>query len=61
MAHDLKITQTRSSISANPKQEATLRSLGLGRIGSTAERKETDQLRGQIRVIEHLVQTEEVS
>lgn len=52
----MKIAQVRSAAGANPKQKATLEALGLGRIGKTAEFKDTPQLRGQLRVIEHLVE-----
>ena len=33
----LKITQTRSAIGQSPRHRGTLRALGLGRIGKTAE------------------------
>ena len=57
----LSIRQTRSAIGANPKQAATLKALGLGRIGSTAERVDSPQLRGQLAVVTHLVNVEEAA
>ena len=51
----VKIRQTRSANGTKPNQRATLAALGLGRPGSTAERTDSPQLRGQLRVIEHLV------
>lgn len=57
----LRVRQVRSAIGANPKQAATLKALGLGRIGSSAERAETPQLRGQLAAISHLIEVEEAS
>jgi large subunit ribosomal protein L30 len=55
----LKIRQTRSTSGRKPNQRATLRALGLGRPGASAERADSPQLRGQLRVVEHLVTVEE--
>jgi large subunit ribosomal protein L30 len=52
----VKITQTRSANGSNPSQKATLKALGLGRIGKAVERKDTPQLQGQLRVVSHLVE-----
>ena len=52
----LTITQTRSANGAKPNQRATLRALGLGRVGSAVEREDTPQLQGQLRVVGHLVE-----
>ena len=52
----MKITQTRSANGANPSQKATLRALGLGRIGKVVDRKDSPQLQGQINVVSHLVE-----
>jgi len=54
----VKIRQVKSTNGSNPKQKATLRALGLGRIGKAVERKDSPQLRGQIRVVSHLVEVE---
>ncbi len=56
---NVKIKQTRSSNGTKPNQRATLFALGLGRPGATVERADSPQLRGQLRVIEHLVDVEE--
>jgi large subunit ribosomal protein L30 len=50
------IKQVRSVAGANPAQKATLRALGLGRIGKAVERKDSPQLQGQLRVVSHLVE-----
>ena len=52
---DVEIRQVRSANGASPSQRETLRSLKLGRIGQTSSHKDSDQLRGMLRVIEHLV------
>ncbi len=57
----VKIRQTRSGSGSKPNQRATLRALGLGRPGSAVERADSPQLRGQLRVVEHLVSVDESS
>jgi large subunit ribosomal protein L30 len=54
----LKIKQVRSANGSNPSQKATLRALGLGRIGKAVERKDSPQLQGQLRVVSHLVEVD---
>lgn len=54
----LTIKQVRSANGSNPSQKATLRALGLGRIGKAVERKDSPQLQGQLRVISHLVEVD---
>ena len=55
MAAKLRITQYRSTNGANPAQRATLRTLGLGRIGRSVERPDEPTVRGAIRTVQHLV------
>ncbi len=55
---ELEIKQVRSANGATPNQCAALRSLRLGRIGRSASFTDSPNLRGQIRVVEHLVQVE---
>jgi large subunit ribosomal protein L30 len=52
----VKIRQVKSTNGTNPSQKATLRALGLGRIGRSVEYKDSPQLQGQLRVISHLVE-----
>ena len=52
----LEITQIKSAIGGKQNQRDTLRSLGLGRIGRVATHPDTPQLRGMLRVVEHLVE-----
>ena len=56
----LKITQTRSSIGQSARHRGTLRALGLGRIGHTAEHDESPVLAGMLRKVRHLVKIENV-
>jgi large subunit ribosomal protein L30 len=55
----LSVTQRRSKNGANAKQLDTLRSLGLRRIGQTVEIKDSDQARGMLHAVRHLVEVEE--
>jgi large subunit ribosomal protein L30 len=57
----LKITQVRSTIGQSDRHIGTLRSLGLGKIGRSAEHSDSPQLQGQLRQVRHLVTVEESS
>jgi large subunit ribosomal protein L30 len=54
----VKIKQVRSANGSNPSQKATLYALGLGKIGSTSEKKDSPQLKGQLDVVSHLVEVD---
>jgi large subunit ribosomal protein L30 len=53
------VTQLRSKNGANSKQLDTLRSLGLRRIGHTVEVNDSDQARGMLHAVRHLVEVKE--
>jgi len=55
----VRITQVRSANRASRKQRATLRSLGLGRIGKSTERADHATLRGQLAAVRHLVEVDD--
>jgi large subunit ribosomal protein L30 len=55
----VRITQTRSQIGQSERHRGTLRALGLGKIGRSAEHKESPQLAGMLRKVRHLVKIEE--
>ena len=55
----VKIRQVRSSIGQSARHRGTLRALGLGRIGRTAEHSETPELAGMLRKVRHLVEVAE--
>jgi len=56
----LKVTQTRSAIGGTRQQRASLRSLGLKRIGDVAVKDDRPEFRGMITAVRHLVTVEEV-
>jgi large subunit ribosomal protein L30 len=56
----LRVTQVRSSIGETQAHRGTLRALGLGRIGRTAEHQESPQVAGMLRKVRHLVRVEDV-
>ena len=58
---DFKVTQIKSRNGSDKKQIATLRSLGLRRIGHTGEVKDTPQARGMVHRVRHLVKVEDES
>jgi large subunit ribosomal protein L30 len=51
----VRITQTRSTIGQSRAHEGTLRALGLGRIGKSADHEQSPALDGQLRHVAHLV------
>jgi large subunit ribosomal protein L30 len=55
----LRVTQTRSQIGQSGRHRGTLRALGLGRIGRSAEHEESPALAGMLRKVRHLVKVED--
>lgn len=56
----LKITLTKSPIGYNSKQKATIKSLGLRRMGRSILIGDAPQIRGMIAKVSHLVEVERV-
>ncbi len=56
----LKITQVRSIIGSTKKQKDTIKALKLGRPNYWVMLNDTPQVRGQLRMVSHLVKVEEV-
>jgi large subunit ribosomal protein L30 len=56
----IRIRLVRSTIGAKPAQRATVRSLGLRKIGSSVEQEARPEILGMVRVVYHLVAVEEV-
>ena len=52
----LRITQVKSANGANPKQRDSLRTLGLGKIGRSADREDHPTVRGLIHSVRHLIE-----
>jgi large subunit ribosomal protein L30 len=55
----IRVTQLRSRNGADKAQLATIRSLGLLRIGHTVDVVDTPQARGMLHRVRHLVRVEE--
>jgi large subunit ribosomal protein L30 len=56
----IKITLVRSPIGNTERHRATVRAIGLHRLGQTVEQKDTLSLRGMLAKVNHLVKIEEV-
>ncbi len=56
----LKITLVKSINKAKKDQVATVKALGLKKIGSSVEQKDNPQIRGMINKVSHLVSVEEI-
>jgi large subunit ribosomal protein L30 len=55
----LKITLVRSPIGNTERHKATIRALGLRKIGQSVEQKDSPTVRGMIAKVNHLIQVEE--
>ncbi len=60
MADKMKIELIRGLAGCTPKQRATVKALGLGKINSYVIRNTDPMIRGMVRVVEHLVKVSEV-
>ncbi len=56
----LQITQIKGIVGQKPGMGATLRGLGLRRIGQTVDQPDNPAIRGMVRTVRHLVTVEEV-
>ena len=56
----LKITLTKSTIGASPKQKKGVEALGLRKMHRSVELADTPQTRGAIAKVSHLVTVEEI-
>lgn len=55
----LRITLVKSPIGYSQRQKATLRALGLRRLGDVVEQADTPVIRGMVTKVKHLVNVEE--
>ncbi len=60
MAKMIKITLTKSTIGASPKQRKVVEALGLRKMHHSVELADTPQTRGAVAKVSHLVTVEEV-
>jgi len=51
----VRITQVKSTIKRTKVQKDTIAALGLGRINRSVELEYTDQIKGMVRTVNHLV------
>jgi len=61
MPAKLKVTLVKSTVSHTERTRATVRALGLHRIGESVEVADTPEMRGMARAVRFLVRTEEVA
>ena len=54
----VKITQVRSVIDRNKRQKATMQALGLTKMNKSVEHEATDQIKGMITKVAHLLKVE---
>jgi large subunit ribosomal protein L30 len=60
MAGKLRVTQVKSTISHIARNRATIRALGLKRIGDVVEVTDNEATRGMVRAVRFLVSVEEI-
>jgi len=60
MANKIRIRLVRSTIGTLPAQRATVRSLGLRKIGSSTEKVADKAVLGMVKAVSHLVSVEEI-
>jgi large subunit ribosomal protein L30 len=56
----IKISLVRSTIGVIPKHRATVRSLGLRKIGSSTVQEKSPAVLGMVKAVSHLVSVEDV-
>jgi large subunit ribosomal protein L30 len=61
VAGRLRVTQVKSTISHIARNRATIRALGLHRIGETVEVPDNEATRGMVRQVRFLVEVEEIA
>ena len=60
MAEKIRIKLIKSPIGEKPKKRKTLKALGLKKIRQVVEKKDNPQMRGMIKVVDYLVEVEEI-
>jgi len=60
MAKKIEITLVKSLIHQKPEKRATVRSLGLRKVGSKTIQEASPAILGMVRAVEHLVETKEM-
>ena len=60
MAKKLRVTLVKSPIGAVPKNKKTVEAMGLRKVNHSVELPDNDAVRGQLRMVAHLVKVEEI-
>ncbi len=60
MAQKVRIRLVRSTIGSLPNQRATVRCLGLRKIGSYSDKEASPAVMGMVKTVSHLVSVEEI-
>jgi large subunit ribosomal protein L30 len=60
MAQKIRIRLVRSTIGVLPRHRATVRCLGLRKIGSVREQEASPAILGMVKAVSHLVAVEEI-
>ena len=61
MPAKLRVTLVKSPVSHTERTRATVRALGLHRIGESVEIADTPEMRGMVRAVRFLLRTEETN
>lgn len=61
MAKKIRVKQIRSKIGTKPKQQATLRALGLRKINAERIHEDNPVIRGMVTCVKHLVTVEDIA
>ena len=56
----IKVTQVKSGIDRPERQKRTLRALGLRKVNASVEVEATEQIKGMVTKVLHLIKVEEV-
>ena len=56
----LRVTLVKSPIGAVPKNKATVEAMGLRKVNHSVELPDNNAVRGQLRMVAHLVKVEEI-
>ena len=60
MAKKLRVTLVKSPIGAVPKNKKTVEAMGLRKVNHSVELPDNEAVRGQLRMVAHLVKVEEI-
>lgn len=60
MSEKIKVTLIKSVIGSNDRQRSVVKTLGLGKLNSSAVHNDTPNIRGMVNKVSHLVKVEKV-